>query len=190
MSNDDPKLTELLNRWFGGDRTVEEELWPYLVRELRVIAKARLKLERPDHTLKATELVNELYLKLEHRASLRFPSRGHFFKLSKIALRLFFIDYEKVRARHPEGQPKTTIDPTIPVAGPGVLVDLVDVLDLLDQLALPDERAATAIVLFYFYGRSLVEIAEELRVSTKTAKRDIDFGLAWMRARANSRSTK
>ena len=63
MSNDDPKLTELLNRWFRGDRTVEEELWPYLVGELWVIAKSLLKLERPDHTLQATELVNELYLK-------------------------------------------------------------------------------------------------------------------------------
>ncbi|MGV8041450.1 MAG: ECF-type sigma factor [Thermoanaerobaculaceae bacterium] len=183
MSEDQRDLTLLLNRWFRGDRTADDALWPILVDELWVIANSILRLERPNHTLKPTELVNQLYVKLEHRSGLSFPSRGHFFRLAKDAMGYFLKDYARGRDHHPEWKNRTTIDSTIPVGDPDRQFQLVEVLDLLDRLEAADPLAAASVVLRYFCGLTCEEIAEIQGRHPKAAQRDIAFGLAWMRSR-------
>lgn len=185
--DNDPEeyLTELLNRWFAGDRSVEEELWPYLAGELWVISKSLLNKERLNHTLSPTELVGQLYLKLGRRTNLHFPSRGHFFKLSRIALEHFLQDYAKARRRHAEGH--VEIDATLPLADSGIRIDVIDFLHLVDQLDAIKKRAASAVVLYVLGGLSYTEVAEALGVSAKTARRDVELGIAWIVARASRR---
>ena len=170
-------LTELLAQWGEGDRRAVERLFERVYQELKVCARRQLRGERADHTLQATALVNELYLRLVAQREVRWKSRGQFFALSSRMMRRVLVDHARRRhARKRRGE-KVELDEGA-IAAPAGLDD-ADLLALdaaLVDLAKGHRRVARVVELLHFGGLTQQEIAEELSVTTRTVKRDWQFG--------------
>ena len=174
-------LTTLINRWFDGDREVEQELWSALERELRTVLASVLWRFRRHHTLEPADLLGELYLKLDHRTGLHFATRAHFFAYASDVLRSFLIDYERTHRRRPQGRDRTTISTSIPgVTGErSISASVVD--DLLQRLAGRSPRAARIVHLRVFGGLTQEEVSKVGGWSLSTIKRDETAAHAWLR---------
>ena len=173
--------TELLVAWGRGEPRAFDELVPLVQDELRRIAKRYMARERPDHTLQATALVNEAYLRLIDLKRIRWQDRAHFFAMSARVMRRILVDF--ARARHNEKRggraPRITLDESLLVskdAGP----DLVALDDALVALAAAHPRKAEVVELRFFGGLSLEETGEALRVSVDTVKCDWRFAKLWL----------
>ena len=175
-------VTGLLKRWSDGDRSAFDELIPIVHQELRRLAQSYFRNERSDHTLQATALVNEAFLRLVQVQGGAVENRAHFFAVSARAMRQILIDHarQKRAAKRGGGDVEVTFDEAKGTPGP----DPVDVLELditLKRLAEIDPRQAEVVELRYFAGLSLKETAEVLGTSTATVKRDWNLAKAWLR---------
>ena len=175
-------VTGLLKRWSDGDRSAFDELIPIVHQELRRLAQSYFRNERSDHTLQATALVNEAFLRLVQVQGGAVENRAHFFAVSARAMRQILIDHarQKRAAKRGGGDVAVTFDEAKGTPGP----DPVDVLELditLKRLAEIDPRQAEVVELRYFAGLSLEETAEVLGTSTATVKRDWNLAKAWLR---------
>ena len=169
------EVTQLLREGApAGDR-----LMPLIYDELRVIARRRMGAERPDHTLQATALVNEAYLKLVGQEKLEWQSRRHFYGAASEAMRRILIDHArkaKSQKRGGDVQHVTLGAPEAPmVVDPDRLLALDDALE---KLAAEDAEAAEVTRLRFFAGLSVQETAEAVGISERTAARK------WTYARA------
>jgi RNA polymerase sigma factor (TIGR02999 family) len=181
--SEDPRLvTQYLQRWRQGDSESAGYVFAALQSQLRRMAAQRLNSEHPDHTLRPTELINELYLRLETGNSPEWRSRTHFIAVSARTLRRILIDHARARSaeRRGGGEPSVPLDV---VADAGVTCSYDDLLiidEALTELEKADERAARVTELRFFGGLLESEIAEELGVSEITVKRDWKFARAWL----------
>jgi RNA polymerase sigma factor (TIGR02999 family) len=175
-------LTQLLERWSAGDRAAVESALPQVYAELRRIAARELRRERPDHTLGATEIVHEAYLRLT--PGLRWPSRNHFFAFAAHLMRRILVDHARRRNRLRRGGGRELL-PLSAAAGAADLAgfaspDLVALDDALTRLAAFDPQKATIIELRFFGGLTVEETAGQLGVSPETVGRHWRRAKAWL----------
>ena len=159
-----------------------EQLLPLVYDELRRLAAQKLAQERPGHTLQATALVHEAYLRLVgNGAEPHFNGRGHFFAAAAQAMRNILVDSarRKRRAKHGGGRHRVTLDEALP-APPDDADGLLALDEALTRLAAEDPEAARIVQLRYFAGLSVEEAAQALGVSRAHAYRQWTFARAWL----------
>jgi len=174
-------VTRLLQAWGQGEDAALEELLPLVQQELRRLARRYMFGERPGHTLQATALVNEAYLRLVNSRQVNWQNRAHFFAISAQLMRRILVDYARARGyqKRGGGVPKVTLDEAW--MGPQEKGhDLVALDDALNTLAGVDPRKSKVIELRYFGGLNVEETAEVLKVSPDTVMRDLRLAKAWL----------
>jgi RNA polymerase sigma factor (TIGR02999 family) len=174
MSRGSGEITELLNAPGAADR-----LWELVYPELRLRAKRLFRAERPDHTLSATAVVNETYMRLATQSPREWKDRSHFYAVASGIMRNVLIDHARARiaSKRGGGAVRQTLDENI---FPSVMADeegLQVAEEALERLAEKHERAALVVALRVFGGLTVEEVAQELGVSERTVKAD------WMVAR-------
>lgn len=186
MSVPDPSrdVTDLLIRLEEGDDSrVVDQLFPLVYDELRRIAAARLKSERPDHTLQATALVNEAYIKLVDQTRVHWQNRAQFFAVAARAMRRILIDYARNRGRQKRGGGRIPVTLDDADSGPGAdgrLDELLELDEALRRLAEIESRQARVVEMRFFAGATMEEIANTLDISAATADRDWRSARAWL----------
>lgn len=172
-------VTSLLARWGQGDRQALDQLTPLVYNELRRLAKAYLRRERPDHTLEGTALVHEAYLRLIDQRQVEWKSRNQFFGLAAELIRRILVDHARARvaAKRGGGSFKLSLDDAIAPPQEQDL-DLVALDDALQALARTDPQQSRIVELRYFGGLTIEETAQVLDISAATIKRD------WVMAKA------
>ena len=173
------EITLILNEMNGGNPRAAAELLPLVYEELRRLAAQRMARENPGHTLQATALVHEAWLRL---SDARFENRTHFFGAAAEAMRRILIERarRKLAAMHGAGAEHVDVD-DIEIAASGEKEDeLLAVHEALDAFAAHDARKAELVKLRYFAGLTIEEAADALGISTPTAKRDWTYARAWL----------
>jgi RNA polymerase sigma factor (TIGR02999 family) len=175
------QVTRLLLEWGEGDEAALERLIPVVHQELRRIAQRQMGHERVGHTLQATALVHEAYLKLIDIQDVQWQNRAHFFALSARLMRRILVDFARARGyqKRGGGAHKVTLDEAL-VVSPQAGEDLVAVDDALEALAAVDQRKSQVVELRFFGGLSVEETAEALHVSVRTVKRDWTMARLWL----------
>jgi len=173
----------LLSALTNGEDGAASKLIPLVYDELRRLAGSYMRRERVDHTLQATALVNEAYLKLIEQRAVNWQSRAHFFGVAAQLMRRILIDYARGHTREKRGgeQKKVSLDEVF-LFSEQQADELLAVDDSLNLLAKMDPRQARVVELRFFAGLSVEEAAEALGVSPKTVKRDWSVAKAWLYA--------
>jgi RNA polymerase sigma factor (TIGR02999 family) len=179
MAPSQHEITRLLTDWRGGDRAALERLLPLVYDELHRLARHYLSRERPGHTLQATALVNEAYLRLVDQQKSDWQDRAHFFAVAARIMRHLLIDHARARryAKRGGGAQQVSLEEGAAFT-PEPSVDLLALDEALDRLAVIDERKVVIVELRYFSGLSVEETAEAMRLSEITVKRE------WLKAKA------
>lgn len=174
-------VTELLLRWSAGDAHALDELTPVIYDDLRRLARALLSRERPDHTLSATALVHEAYLKLVDQRRVNWENRAHFFGAAAHVMRRVLVDHARARGSGKRGgsAEKIAIQDNVAVVD-ALSESLLDLDAALTELATVDARKAQVVEMKYFAGMTNQEAAAILRVSDATIERDWTFARAWL----------
>ena len=172
-----PQITQLLDAAAAGDRQAAADLLPFVYDELRKLAAARMAAENPGHTLDATALVHEAYLRLvgDHQ----FDGRGHFFAAAAEAMRRVLVNHARDRNRRKRGGGRNRVD-LDRLTGPAVATDddLLELDNALDRLAKEFPAAAELVKLRFFAGLTLGEAAGALGLPRRTADRHWAFARA------------
>jgi RNA polymerase sigma factor (TIGR02999 family) len=176
-------VTELLQKWQGGDAAALDRLLPLVYDELRRVARARLRAERPGHTLQATALVHEAYLRLVGGGATP-RNRTHLFAMAATLMRQILVDHARRRDAHKRGGAATMIALDEGVPAPTVAtVDLLALDEALTELSALDPRLCQVVELKFFAGLTIDETAEALHVSPATIERDWTVSKAWLHQR-------
>jgi RNA polymerase sigma factor (TIGR02999 family) len=175
------EVTQLLADWSHGDQAALQKLTPLVYGELRHLAHHYMEGQRPDHTLQTTALVHEAYLRLVGQSRPSFTNRSHFLAVAAKAMRQILVDHARTtrRQRRGAGASKVELDEAALIS-PEQSGAILDLNDVLERLASLDSRAAQGVELRYFGGLTQDEIAEVLKVSTVTVRRDWVFSKAWL----------
>jgi RNA polymerase sigma-70 factor (ECF subfamily) len=181
--SDPHEVTVLLSALTRGEEDAAGKLIPVVYDELRRLAASYMRRERPDHTLQATALVHEAYLKLIEQRSVSWQSRAHFFGVAAQLMRRILIDHARGHLRQKRGgeHKKVSLDDAL-VFSEQQSTELLAVDESLERLARLDGRQARIVELRFFGGLSVEEAAEVLGVSPKTVKRDWSVAKAWLYA--------
>jgi len=180
-------VTLLLESWSLGDPAAAEQVLPLVYEELRRIAARQLRRERDAHTLQATAIVHEAYLRLNGQPGLQWPSRAHFFAFAAHLIRRILVDYARTRnrAKRGGGCDNLTLSEIADLA-PQRSPDLVALDEALAGLEKVDVRKAAIVELKFFAGLSLEEIAGQLGVSPETVSREWRRAKAWLHSALQS----
>ena len=183
------EITRLLHRWQEGDREALGALASAAYDDLRAIAAGYLRRERSGHTLQATGLVNELYLRLTQIRSVQIEDRRHFYAFAAQLMRLILIDH----ARQARAGKRPGSHARVPLHDEIAWVDATsdEMLELdiaLNELEAVAERKVRVLELRYFLGCTNEEAAQVLGVSRPTIDRDLEFAKAWLYRRLGGRS--
>ena len=181
--SENPDVTLLLSALTRGDEGAASKLIPAVYDELRRLAGSYMRRERVDHTLQATALVHEAYLKLVEQRSVNWQSRAHFFGVAAQLMRRILIDHARGHSRQKRGgdEQKVSLDEAL-IFSKQQADELLAVDDSLNQLAKIDPRQAKVVEMRFFGGLSIDEAAEVLGISPKTVKRDWSVAKAWLYA--------
>jgi RNA polymerase sigma-70 factor (ECF subfamily) len=174
-------VTHLLRAWSDGDENALEKLTPIVYRELYRLAGHYMGGERPGHTLQATALVNEAYVRLIDWKNVQWQNRAHFFAVSAQLMRRILVDYARSRHYAKRGggaRPVALEDAETPRDDRLTLIIEIDLA--LQRLAAIDQRLAQVVELRYFGGLSNEETAEVLKVSPITVIRNWNFAKVWL----------
>lgn len=174
-------FTNILLAWRAGDESALATLTSLVYDELHRLARYYMARERPGHTLQATALVNEAYVKLVDSSRVRWQNRAHFMAIAAQTMRRILVDVARKRRVQKRGADasQVTLHEGLIVGGePGS--DLVALDDALDGLAKLDPRKSRVVELRFFGGLNLEETAEALGVSTDTVGRDWSAAKAWL----------
>jgi RNA polymerase sigma factor (TIGR02999 family) len=174
-------VTQLLERWGGGDRSALDELTPLVLGELRQLAAAYLRRERLGHTLQTTALIHEAYLKLVGQRHGRWQGRKHFYGIAARLMRQVLVEHARRHQAEKRGGGRVavTLGHADEVAG-APEVDILAVHEALERLAAFDAQQARIVELRFFAGLSIEETAEVLRISPATVKREWVSAKAWL----------
>jgi RNA polymerase sigma factor (TIGR02999 family) len=175
------EITRLLVDWRKGDQAAFEQLIPLVHAELRRVAHRHMAHERAGHTLQATALVNEAYIRLIDVRQVNWQDRAHFFAMSSRLMRRILVDFARSKGyqKRGGGAQKVTLDEALIVSAEA-RHDLVAIDDALNALAVVDPRKAQVVEMRFFGGLSVEETAEALKVSVDTVKRDWKLAKAWL----------
>jgi len=181
-----PDVTQLLVGWSGGDRSASEQLMAAVYAELHRQAARAMGRETPDHTLQATALVNEAYLRLIDQRRVQWRNRAHFFGVAAQLMRRILVDHARGRLAEKRGgglRPVTLGDAD--AAGNAAPdesgVDVLVLHEALERLAAIDPRQARIVELRYFGGMNIEDTAEALDLSPATIKREWAVARMWLR---------
>ena len=183
------EITELLRNWRGGDKAAMDKLLPIVYDELRRLAASFFRRERLNHTLQATALVHEAYLRLVDQSRAGWENRAHFFGSAAQLMRQILVDHARSHnaAKRGGGEIKVSLAEDMVLAGPREL-DLIALDVALDELAALDEQQSRIVEMRFFGGLSIEETAEVLGVAPATVKRDWNTAKAWLYHRMQKRS--
>jgi RNA polymerase sigma factor (TIGR02999 family) len=173
--------TALLQAWTRGDRGAVEQLMPLVQHELRKLARRHMGRERPDHTLQATALVNEVFVRLIDGGRIEWKSRAHFFALAARLMRRILVDSARAHRYEKRGGGAVVLpldESLVVTAERGREIVALD--DALEALAEIDARKSQVVELRYFGGLSVEETAEALHVSRETVLRDWRLARGWL----------
>jgi RNA polymerase sigma factor (TIGR02999 family) len=182
QSVDPGEVTLLLRQARNGDTHATDRLIPFVMDELRRLARIQLQREKSDHTLQPTALVNEAYIRLVGDQARDWQSRAHFIGVCASVMRRVLIDY--ARRRHAEkrgGASTSTIDAECPALSDQQTEELLALNVALDKLETLSPRQHRIVELRYFGGLSVEETAEALDLSPITVKRDWLAAKAWLK---------
>ena len=174
-------VTELLRAWSDGDDGALERLTPLVEAELRRLARGYMARERRGHTLQATALVNEAFLRLTEAQHLRWQDRAHFLGVAARLMRRVLVDHARSRGYRKRGGDvqRVTLCEGL-VASPEPVIDVMALDRALEALAAVDVRKSRIIELRFFGGLSVEETADVLHVSRDTVKRDWRLAKLWL----------
>ena len=174
-------VTQILQAWSEGDESAPERIMPIVYQELRRLAGEYLRRERPDHTLQATALVHEAYLKLVDQNRVDWKNRAHFCGVAAQLMRRVLMEHARAHNAEKRGgkMEKLYLDETRELAQERP-PDLIALDDALKSLATNFPRESEVVALKFFGGLEAREIAEVLHVSTKTVTRDWNFARLWL----------
>ena len=179
----DSDVSALLRAWSGGDQGAIQALTPIVYEELHRLARHYMRSERPEHSLQATALVNEAYMRLADYPRMQWQDRAHFFAVSAQVMRRILVEHARrhniTRGR---GVPHVSLDDVV-VVSPGsedTDLDLVALDEALVALAHLDPRKGQIVEMRFFGGLTVEEIGAVLKVSTGTVKRDWRAAKAWL----------
>jgi RNA polymerase sigma-70 factor (ECF subfamily) len=180
IPNDPGSVTGLLLAWRGGDEAALEQLVPLVHQELHRIARGCMRGERAGHSLQATALVNEAYLRLIGAQQVDWQNRVHFLAVSARLMRRILVDFARAKnyQKRGGGAQAVTLDEALVVVEPGR--DLIAIDEALDALAKMDERKAKVVEMRFFGGLTVEETAAALGVSPDTVMRDWRLAKAWL----------
>lgn len=180
MTPETSAITRLLAQCRDGDRAALDALVPHVYEQLRAMAEQCFRREREGHTLRATALVHEAYLRLAG-SEVDFQSRAHFYAVAARVMRRILVDHARMQQRDKRGGGawKVSLDDALVVGEqrPGVVVALDDALN---QLASMDSRKSDVLEMIYFGGLTYEEAAAATGVSVPTIQRDLRMAKAWL----------
>jgi RNA polymerase sigma factor (TIGR02999 family) len=179
--NGGESITELLTRWNGGDIAARDTLIPLVYDELRRVARRNIARQRGNHTLQATVLVHEAYLRLANRKQAQWQDRTHFFALAAQMMRQILVDHARERNAAKRGGGILTVPLNDDAGAAEALnLDLISLDAALKRLAELDPRQSQLVDLRFFGGLSIEEAAEVIEVSPATAKREWATARVWL----------
>ncbi len=172
----------MLIAWNEGDQNAPDRLMPLVYEELRHLALRYLQRERSDHTLQATGLVHEAYLRLVDQSSMNWQNRAHFFAVAAKVMRRILVDYARSHGAEKRGgdREKLEFDEAVSPSGERA-VDLIALDDALQDLVTFDPRQSRIVELRFFAGLTNEEIGDVLAISPRTIKREWRLAKAWLR---------
>ena len=175
------RVTQLLQEWSHGDDAALAELTPLVYEELRRLAHHYMEGQRPDHTLQTTALVNEAYLRLADQTNPNWQSRAHFFAVAARAMRQILVSYARSQRSQKRGGGALKVElDEVALVSPEESKEIVDLHEALETLATLDSRKAQVVELKYFGGLNYDEMAEVLKISRVTVRRDWEFAKVWL----------
>mgnify|MGYP000361400223 CR=1 FL=1 len=178
-----PTITQLLIRWRNGDKDALDELAPQVYSELRRLAKYYLRRERHEHTLQASDLVHEAYLRLVAGNEIDWQNRAHFFGIAAVRMRHILVEHARSRqaAKRGGGEYRLSLSEANGLAEEQD-VNLLALDDALKRLEELDPQKTRIVELRYFGGMTIEETAEVMKLSPATIKRDWSMARAWLRS--------
>ena len=176
------ELTVLLSQWRAGNQAAFDRLLPIVYEELRRLASAYMRAERPDHLLQTTALVHEAYLRLVDHPEVSYETRNHFFAMAAQVMRHVLVDYARARRRTKRGGGLAAVPlEDVTVISDERAEEVIAVDSALEGLMAFDLRKGQIFELRHFGGLSVDEAAEVLQVSPATVARDWRMAKAWLR---------
>lgn len=180
MSPDRQDVTRLLQQWRGGDHEALDQLMPIVYDELRRLSARCLHSERPGHTLRATALVHEAYLRLMD-ADIGWQDRAHFYAVAARVVRRILVEYARTRSREKRGggEEMVPLDEAV-VVGPEASATVLELDEALQRLATLDQRKSDIVQMLFFGGLTYDETAAALEISPATVHRELKLAKAWL----------
>ena len=175
------QITDLLVDWSKGDEFALEQLMPLVYEELRQMARRFMRRQPSEHTFQTTELIHEAYLKLADSENKNWQNRTHFFGVASKAMRHILVDYARSKHSQKRGgwQERVTLADNVKNADQPSK-EMIALDDALNLLATLDERKVRVVEMKFFAGLKIEEIAEVLKISPETVKRDWSFAQSWL----------
>ena len=175
------RVTELLAEWSHGDNAALAELTPLVYEELRRLAHHFMEGQRPEHTLQTTALVNEAYMRLADQTKPSWQNRAHFFAVAARAMRQILVNYARSNRAQKRGGGALKVElDEVAIISPEESKEIVDLHEALERLAALNSRKAQVVELKYFGGLNYDEMAEVLKISPVTVRRDWEFAKLWL----------
>ncbi|MFT7643019.1 MAG: RNA polymerase sigma-70 factor (ECF subfamily) [Pirellulaceae bacterium] len=177
----DPAVTQLLAEAASGNESAVEELLPLVYAQLRAVAQMRMASERTGHTLQATALVHEAYLKLVGPREVPWQSQAHFYSAAAEAMRRILLDYAKTRGRKKRGGDRSCVPLNVAdLAEAGDSEQIMALDEALCRLEEQEPEAAKVVRMRFYAGLSVDQTAEALDLSPRTVDRRWKFARAWL----------
>jgi len=187
----DGDVSALLRAWSDGDQSAMQALTPIVYEELHRLARHYIRRERSGHSLQATALVNEAYMRLADYTRMQWQDRAHFFAVSAQVMRRILVEHaRRHNVKRGRGVQHVSLDDAVVVGGgEQEETDLVAIDEALVALARLDPRKVQIVEMRFFGGLTVEEIGEVLQVSTGTVKRDWRAARAWLYRELSSEHT-
>jgi RNA polymerase sigma factor (TIGR02999 family) len=174
-------VTQLLLDWNRGNEQARDQMVPLVYDELRRLARAFLARERSDHTLQATALVHEAYLRLIDQRQVDWKNRAQFVGVAAVMMRRILVNHARDRAADKRGGDAEKVSLSLAHdMGEAPSVDVIALHDALDALAAIDARKSRIVELKFFGGLTIAEMAEVMELSPATIEREWSFSRAWL----------
>ena len=189
MIPSEANITELLSALANGNPAATEKLMPIVYGELKRLARAYLRRERPNHTLQTTALVHEAYLRLVKQEPEQWQGRSHFFGIAAQLMRRILVDHARAHLRKKRGGAAVVVPLDEVLAfSPEHSQELIRLDEALKRLTKLDPRQSRIVELRFFGGMTVEETANYLRISPKTVKRDWAVAKVWLHAEVRGSS--
>jgi RNA polymerase sigma factor (TIGR02999 family) len=185
-------VTELLLSLTGGDQSALDKLLPLVYNELRGLAERYLRRERADHTLQATALVHEAYLRLVDQNNVQWQNRAHFFGVAAQMMRRILVDHARASQTQKRGAGalKVSLDELIELPAERATSEMLALDEALTALESFDAQKSRVVELRFFGGLSIEETAEVMGVGTATVTRQWRMAKAWLYKEVNKRNAQ